>query len=153
MSESRTDSPTADEPRPREDDDRDGQRWLSGLVSLIGLWVAVAPFVYDPTRAMLWNNLLVGGAIFLLAGYNYYRLATGDRTSVGVLSLAALLALWIAVSEFTVGNGFATTGLEVADDAMRWNNVVAGLIAAALAGYVAYAARSVAEMGAAAGPQ
>lgn len=153
MSESRTDDPTTGDPHHREAGDRSGQRWLSGFVALIGLWLAVAPFLYEATQAMLWNNLLVGGAIFLLAGYNYYRLANGYRTSVGVLSLVALLALWIAVSEFTVGNGFATTGLEVTGDAMLWNNAVAGLMAAVLSGYVAYAARKPVPTGTAAGPQ
>jgi len=68
----------------------DGEKWLSGFVSLIGLWIAVSPFVYEQAASMLWNNLLVGGASFLLAGYNYYRLTTAHASSTGVMSLVAL---------------------------------------------------------------
>lgn len=152
MSESTTDDPTTADPRPHEQSAPGRQRWLSGFVSLIGLWLAVAPFVYGAAPSMRWNNLLVGGAIFLLAGYNYYRLTTGDETSIGVMALVALLALWIAVSHFTIGTGFATTGLETTDG-MLWNNVVSGFIAAALAAYIAYVGGTRVEAGAAAGPQ
>ncbi|QLK25747.1 SPW repeat protein [Natrinema zhouii] len=138
MSESATDDPTG-ESHARGQGEPAGQKWLSGFVSLIGLWLAVSPLVYETAESMLWNNLLIGGTIFLLAGYNYYRITNGHSTSIGVMSLAALLALWLAVSQWAIGGQFALSGLEIADAGLLWNNVVSGLVAAALSAYIAYA--------------
>ncbi|TMT85859.1 hypothetical protein E2L06_04330 [Haloterrigena sp. H1] len=137
MSESTTNDPTTGESTARQRGS-DGEKWLSGFVSLIGLWIAVSPFVYGPAASMLWNNLLVGGGIFLLAGYNYYRLANGYATSTGVMSLVALLALWIFVSQWALGGEFAMSGLEAASTALIWSNVLSGLVAAGLSAYIAY---------------
>lgn len=137
MSESTTNEPTTGESTTRQRDS-DGEKWLSGFVSLIGLWIAVSPFVYGPAASMLWNNLLVGGAIFLLAGYNYYRLANGYVSSTGIMSLVALLALWIFVSQWAIGGEVAMSGLEAASTGLSWSNVFSGLIAAGLSAYIAY---------------
>lgn len=151
MSESTTDDPATGESRVREQGEPEGQKWLSGFVSVIGLWLAAAPIVYEQAPAMLWNNLLIGGTIFVLAGYNYYRITNGYSTSTAVMSLVALLALWIAVSQFVIDGTVAVAGLEVADTGFVWNNVVSGLIAAALSAYIAYTAGSEVPRGTAAG--
>ncbi|RQH03513.1 SPW repeat protein [Natrarchaeobius oligotrophus] len=117
-----------------------GQKWLSGIVSLIGLWIAVSPFVYEAAAELTWNNVVVGGAIFLLAGYNYYRIVTAHPTSTGVMSLVALLALWTLVAPFALEGQFAMEGLEIAAQGLIWSNVVTGIVAALLAAYIAYAA-------------
>lgn len=132
MSESTT------EPTARRQGASDGQKWLSGFVSLIGLWMAVSPFVYEQAASMLWNNLLVGGAIFLLAGYNYYRLTNGYATSTGLMSLVALLALWVFISQWAIGGEVAMSGLEAASTGLIWSNVLSGVIAAGLSAYIAY---------------
>ncbi len=151
MSESTTNDPAAGESHTRDQGEPDSQKWLSGVVSLIGLWLAASPFVYGPAQSMLWNNLLVGGAIFLLAGYNYYRIITAHPTSTGVMSLVALLALWMVVSHFAIGGQVAIGGLEVASAGLAWSNIVSGLIAAALSAYIAYAAGRGVPRGTAAG--
>ncbi|WP_222919691.1 SPW repeat protein [Natrinema sp. SYSU A 869] len=140
MSGSTTNDPATGESHARDQGEPDGQKWLSGFVSLIGLWLAVSPFVYEPAQSMLWNNLLVGSAIFLLAGYNYYRINNAYPTSTGVMSLVALLALWMAVSHFAIAGQFAISGLEVAGTGLTSSNIVSGLVAAALSAYIAYAA-------------
>ncbi len=137
MSESTTSDPATGESSARQRGS-DGEKWLSGFVSLIGLWIAVSPFVYEQAAAMLWNNLLVGGAIFLLAGYNYYRLTTAHPTSTGIMSLVVLLALWVFISQWAIAGEFAMGGLETASTALIWSNVVSGLVAAALSAYIAY---------------
>ncbi|MFA9415210.1 SPW repeat protein [Natrinema sp. HArc-T2] len=137
MSESTTNDPMRGESSARQRGS-DGEKWLSGFVSLIGLWIAVSPFVYGPAASMLWNNLLVGGGIFLLAGYNYYRLTNAYATSTGVMSLAALLALWVFISQWAIGGEFAMSGLEAASTGLIWSNVLSGLVAAGLSAYVAY---------------
>jgi hypothetical protein len=139
MSESATDDPTTDESHTRGRGEPAGQRWLSGIVSLIGLWLAVSPLVYETGESVLWNNLLIGGAIVVLAGYNYYRISNGHSTSTGVVSLAALLALWLAVSHWVIAGQFALGGLEEASTGLLWSNVVSGLVVAALSAYIAYA--------------
>ncbi|SEQ54336.1 SPW repeat protein [Natrinema salaciae] len=137
MSESTTTDPSTGESPAHDQGEPDGQKWLSGIVSLIGFWLAASPFVYETAQSILWNNLLVGGAIFLLAGYNYYRIVTDHPTSTGVMSLVALLALWTAISHFAIGGEVAMSGLEVADRGLTWSNTVLGLVAAALSAYVA----------------
>ncbi|WP_226005720.1 SPW repeat protein [Natrinema salinisoli] len=140
MSESTTDDPTTGESRTHDQGEPDGQKWLSGFVSLIGLWIAVSPVFYEQTASVLWNNVLIGTAIFLLAGYNYYRISNGHSTSTGVMSLVALLALWTAVSHFAMSGEVAMSGLEDVGQGLAWSNVVSGLIAAALSAYIAYTA-------------
>ncbi|WP_226481506.1 SPW repeat protein [Natrinema amylolyticum] len=151
MSESTTNDPATGESHTRDQGEPGGQKWLSGFVSLIGLWLAASPFVYEPAQSMLWNNLLIGGAIFLLAGYNYYRISNGHPTSTGVMSLVALLALWAVVSHFAIDGQFAIDGLEVAGAGLAWSNIVSGLVAAALSAYIAYTAGRDVPRGTAAG--
>lgn len=131
-----------------------GQKWLSGLVSLIGLWIAASPFVYEATDAAIWNNLIVGAAIFLIAGYNYYRITNNQSTSTGAMSLVVLLGLWTLIAPYTlewaVEGAVATEGLEVAAQALVWSNVVTGILTALLAGYVGYMAGSDVHTGTAA---
>ncbi|PCR92588.1 SPW repeat protein [Natrinema ejinorense] len=151
MSQSTTNDPATGEPHAREQGEPAGQKWLSGVVSLIGLWLAVSPFIYEAAQSMLWNNLLIGGAIFLLAGYNYYRITNGYATSAGVMSLVALLALWMMVSQFAIDGQFAMDGLEAASQGLAWSNVVSGLLGAALSAYIAYTAGRDVPRGTAAG--
>ncbi|WP_226041248.1 SPW repeat protein [Natrinema sp. DC36] len=139
MSESAADDPTTGEAHARGRGEPAGQRWLSGIVSLIGLWLAVSPLVYETADSVLWNNLLIGGAIVVFAGYNYYRITNGHSTSTGVMSLAALLALWLVVSQWAIAGQFALGGLEEASEGQLWSNVVSGSVAAVLSAYIAYA--------------
>lgn len=107
-------------------------RWLSGVVSLVGLWIAASAIVYETTTAALWNNAVVGAAIFLLAGYGFYRLARDHRPDVGSTSLAALLGLWAVVAPFL---------LTYPSDALVWSTVASGIAVAVLSGYNAYESR------------
>lgn len=139
-------STDADEASRTTDTDRrgqgepEGQKWLSGIVSLIGLWIAASPFVYEVSQSMRWNNVIVGLAIFLVAGYNFYRIVSDRPTSTGAMSLVVLLALWTMVSQFAIGGEFALAELGVASEGLVWSNVVSGVIGALIAAYVAYAA-------------
>ena len=152
MSEQATD-PTPEETHTQTYDEPEGRKWLSGIISLIGLWIAVSPFVYEAMASLLWNNVIVGAAIFLLAGYNYYRIVTDHPTSVGVMSLVALLGLWILVAPFAIEGQIAVEGLEAAAEGLVWSSVVAGILTTVLAAYVAYAARGDVRTGAPAGTQ
>lgn len=129
----RTDTGMREGNRGNRDGGRsDMMKYMSGLASLIGLWIAASPFVYEATETALWNNLAVGSVIFLLAGYNYYRLTKQHRIDVGAPSLVALLGLWSLVAPFLLAYG---------SDSLVWSTMVSGLIVAALAGYNAYRSR------------
>lgn len=119
----------------------DRGKWLSGVAALIGLWIAASPFVYGVAQAMMWNNVLTGAAIFLIAGYNYYRITKGHTSNTGAMSLVVLLGLWALLSPFLMAVG---------SNALTMSNIVSGLVTAGIAAYVAYAARRM-RAGAAAG--
>ncbi|EMA37357.1 SPW repeat domain-containing protein [Halobiforma nitratireducens] len=123
-----------DRPEAMETGDSESRKWISGIASVVGLWILISPFVLESAEAAVWNNVIVGAAILLLAGYNYYRIVTDHPTSVGVMALAAILGLWTAVAPFA---------FEIGSETLLWSNVVAGVLGLLLAGYVAYAGRSV----------
>lgn len=118
--------------------DADAMKWVSGIVSLIGLWIFASPFVYDTSNFSFWNNVAIGAAIFLLAGFTFYQLTNGMYASIGVLSLVVLLGLWTIVAPYVVD--FDTGAIEL-------SNVAAGSAVAILAGYEAYANRMAREVG------
>lgn len=118
--------------------DADAMKWVSGIVSLIGLWILASPFIYDASNFSFWNNVVVGAAIFLIAGYTFYQLSNGMYASVGVLSLVVLLGLWTIVAPYVVD--FDTGAIEL-------SNIAAGSAVAILAGYEAYANRMAQEAG------
>ncbi len=104
---------------------------VSGIVSVIGAWIALSVLVYPVPQAALWNNVVVGAAVFLAAGYNYYRLSNDVPLSVGVASLVTLLGIWLIVAAAIL----AMAG------GLFWSTAVSGLLIAVLAGYNAYEAR------------
>lgn len=127
-------SETTDRPGTTAATEPEGTKWLSGIASLIGLWILISPFALVSTEAAVWNNVVVGAAIFLIAGFNYYRIVNGLSTNIGAMSLVALLGLWTLIAPFV---------LAVGSEALLWSNVVAGLLGLLVAGYVAYTGRKV----------
>lgn len=135
MSQRTTDDETNPETtRTNRTDRRDsrGIKWLSGLASLLGLWIAASPFLYESTQIALWNNVIVGMTMFLLAGYNYYRLTKGHRLNMGAASLVALLGLWSVLAPFL---------FEFDSQALASSTMASGLAIALLSGYNAYRSR------------
>ena len=120
-----------------------GSKLLAGLASLIGAWIAVSPFVYGDLGAATdlgaggWNNVIVGAAIFLIAGANFYRLSKDRNVSTAAASLVTLLGLWVVVAAFAVFD-MGTTGL-------LSSTVVSGLITAAIGAYNAYKGRQASD--------
>ena len=102
---------------------------MSGIASLFGLWIAVSPFLLENTDVALWNDLVVGLAVFLIAGYNYYRLSQGERLSVGAAGLIILLGLWSVVAPFL---------FEFGSDELAWSTLISGAVITILSGYNAY---------------
>jgi len=116
----------------RQTFDTDTMKWVSGIVSLIGLWIAASPFVYDTTAMATWNNVAVGLGIFLIAGFTYYQLAAGMYATVGALSLVVLLGLWTIAAPYV---------MEFNSNALLLSNVTSGAAVALISAYDAYANR------------
>ncbi|MXV61252.1 hypothetical protein GS429_04075 [Natronorubrum sp. JWXQ-INN-674] len=104
---------------------------LSIIVAALGVWVAASLLLFDVAEASLWNNLLVGAAVFLAAGYNFYRLSNDIPLSTGVASLVAVLGIWLIIAP----------ALLQMTEGLFWTTLVSGLLIAGLAGYNAYEAR------------
>ncbi|SFB72524.1 hypothetical protein SAMN05444422_101501 [Halobiforma haloterrestris] len=108
----------------------DVMQWVSAIVALAGLGLVAYPFMFEATEAAIWNDTLVGTAIFLLGGYNFYRLSRDRLASVGVASLAAILGLWALASPAVI---------EMGSSELATATAAGGLLAAALSAYSAYA--------------
>lgn len=111
---------------------------FSAVIAVIGAWVVLSVLVvYDVSQAAFWNNVIVGAAVVVAAGYNYYRVSSDVPLSVGVSALVAVLGIWLIVApallEMPAGAGLA--------DSPFWGTLGAGFLIAALAGYNAYEAR------------
>lgn len=138
MSDTPTDADPTTDPASDTTTDRgtrdvlntDTMQWVSALVGLVGLWIVASPFLFEATETAIWNNTIVGTVIFLLAGYNFYRMTKDRLASVGAAALAALLGLWILVTPFV---------MEMGSDELATSTAVSGLVVAALAAYNAYA--------------
>lgn len=107
---------------------------LSGLAALVGVWIVLSPFTFASTETALWNNVIAGAAILLLAGYNYYRLINEQATMVGAMALVALLGLWTIIAPFA---------FQIGSEALLWSNVVAGLLGLLFGAVVANSGRNV----------
>ncbi len=105
-------------------------QWVSAVIGLLGLYLVASPFIFEATDAAYWNDTLVGTAIFLLAGYNFYRLSKDRMASVGVASLTVLLGLWALVSPYVI---------EMGSNELATGTAITGALVAALAAYNAYA--------------
>lgn len=99
---------------------------------MVGAWVALSGLLLEGTPpAALWNNVAVGAAILVAAGYNYARLSGDKQLSVAIAALVALLGIWLVV---------AAPLLEM-DGGAYWSTIASGLLVAGLAGYAAYEGR------------
>lgn len=128
-------SNTPTEPAGSADVDRDTlntdmMQWISAIVALAGLGLVAYPFMFEATETAIWNDTLVGTAIFLLAGYNFYRLTRDHLANVSIASLATLLGLWALISPAVIDMGSNELAMATA---------AGGLITAALSAYSAYA--------------
>lgn len=105
---------------------------LSGISALVGLWVLVSAFVFGSVGAVFWNEIVVGAAIALLAGYAAWKQESASAVTWSA-SLAAILGAWMIVAPFAFQ---MTVGTQM------WSAVASGLIVLVFAGYAAYDARS-----------
>ncbi|MGQ3411721.1 SPW repeat domain-containing protein [Natrinema sp. LN54] len=129
-----SDTPNTDTDRETRADynslNTDAMQWLSALVALIGLYIVASPFILESTEAAIWNDTLVGTAIFLTAGYNFVRLSRDRLASVGIASLAVLLGLWALISP---------SFIEMGSSELATGTAISGAAVALISAYNAYA--------------
>ncbi|OIB55503.1 SPW repeat domain-containing protein [Natrialba sp. SSL1] len=111
----------------------DTMQWVSAIVALAGLGLIAYPFMFESTEAAIWNDTMTGTAVFLLAGYNFYRLTKDRLANVAVASLATLLGLWALVSPAVI---------EMGSNELAMTTAGGGLLIAVLSAYSAYANNS-----------
>ncbi|MFB6189539.1 MAG: SPW repeat protein [Halapricum sp.] len=105
-------------------------RWIGGISALFGAWVFVSAFVFGMAGAHFWNDLIVGAAIFVLAGYSATQADASETANSWTSGLAALLGLWVIATPFVYG----------AASAALWSSVISGIVVAVLSGYNMYEA-------------
>jgi uncharacterized membrane protein YiaA len=143
-----SDSDTYDPQTPREDDyeaanvdtnPRESGKWISAIIALLGLWLVVEAYLFNPVGGNYWSDMIVGVALIALGAYNYNRRANARLGSVGVGAFVALLGLWLIATPFFFGSteGFAAVEFDIA----FWNDIVVGVIVFLLGAYSAYEAR------------
>jgi hypothetical protein len=123
---------TTDRETTTRDDDGIGG-YISAATAVLGGWIVISAFLYSPPAANFWNDIIVGAAIGIIAGYNALKTDDLEGINTGAASLVALLGLWMVIAPFI---------FEVLTDAAFWSDIVTGALVAVLAGYNAYRARS-----------
>ena len=101
--------------------DRGAVRAASGANLLLGAWLIVSPAVFYTTDVSFWNNIVVGVAVFLLAGLRVLVPRMGTK----ILSwLNVLLGIWLVFSPFLLDYGMRS---------VAWNDIIVGILLVGLA--------------------
>ncbi|MDS0478109.1 SPW repeat protein [Natrinema sp. 1APR25-10V2] len=90
-----------------------------------------APFILGAPALDTWNDVIVGGALSLLAGHNYASEREQGKPSQWIAGVLIVLGAWLFFAPFLLG----VSGL------LRWNDVVVAVLVTAFAGYSVYAAQ------------
>ena len=97
---------------------------VAGLVFLVGVWCAIAPWVVDYTGTgdqAYWNDLAVGIAIAAVA---LAKLAKPQMSALSWLNIA--LGIWLIVAPWVLGYNIGT------DSAAQWNDLACGIFVVSL---------------------
>ena len=89
-----------------------GANWVNVL---FGIWVMISPFIVQFARlpAAMWNNVIVGIVIALLA-----LIRTSLPRQSGWSWANVILGIWMIISPFVLG---------VMTTAILWNNIILGI--------------------------
>jgi hypothetical protein len=95
-----------------------GATWVNVL---FGIWVIISPFLVQFARlqAAMWNNVIVGVVIALLA-----LIRTSLPRQSGWSWANVILGIWMIISPFALG---------VMTTAILWNNIILGVAIALVA--------------------
>lgn len=103
----------------------------SGLNILAGLWLIISPFVlgYSALRGTMWNDVIVGIIIALIAAGKLFR----GRDLQWLSWINVVLGLWLIISPFVFGNSGNTRVL--------YNEIIVGIVVVVLAAWSALSTR------------
>lgn len=113
----------------RESPEGNSVKVASGLNVVTALWLIAAPFLlaYAGITAAVWNDILIGITVLILAGI---RVAKPERNA-GLSWTNLVLGLWLIAAPFVLS--YAGTA------AALWNDVIVGVVVASLATWSALA--------------
>jgi len=102
---------------------------LSWLVVLLGAWEVVAPFIlgYSQAAGALWDAILLGIALIILAGWA--ALSNQVSTVKSLSWINAALGVWLIIAPFILGYANLAGAL--------WNDIMVGILVVVLAGWAA----------------
>lgn len=105
------------------------QKALSWLVALAGLWEVIAAFVlgYSASTAALWDAIIVGIALIVLAAWAALSSAEGTDRTLDWINV--VLGVWLIVAPFVLGYSVVAAAL--------WNDIIVGIVVVVLAGWAA----------------
>lgn len=98
-------------------------RWASGLNVLAGIWLIIAPWVlgFSNAQGALWNSIIVGVIVGVLAGIRFF----GALQEAWLSWLNVAAGVWLFISAFFLNaNG---------DALAMWDAIILGIIVTALA--------------------
>jgi VIT1/CCC1 family predicted Fe2+/Mn2+ transporter len=104
-------------------------KFASGVNIVLGAWMVIASFVlgYSGTAIAVWNDIIVGVVILILA---WSRVANPDRMTAESW-INAILGLWLIVAPFVLGFSAVTAAM--------WNSIIIGVVVAVLGAWSAIA--------------
>ncbi|MGQ3413925.1 SPW repeat domain-containing protein [Natrinema sp. LN54] len=105
-------------------------RLAAGGNCLLGYWLITASFVFAASGIARWNDVLVGTAVAVVAGYNYANVRSRRPPSATGAGIVAILGCWLVIAPFALG----------LEGPALWNDVVAGTVIVSFGGYNAYTA-------------
>lgn len=106
-------------------------------IGVLGAWLMASPFVLGAPPVDAWNDVIVGGALALLAGHNYASDRERGKPSQWIAGVLVLFSVWLLLAPFVFG----------VSGALRWNDVVVGVLVTAFGSYSAFAAQFIETVG------
>lgn len=108
----------------------DHTKWITILTAILGIWLFTFPVWSGSPILDRWNDLVAGGIITTLSGYNFARdyreIGPSKRISTGL----ALVGVWLLFVPFVIG----------VMGPLLWNDIVVGVLVTSFAIYNLYMA-------------
>ena len=111
------------------DEGRGQVKIASALNVLLGIWLVIAPFLlgYADVGTTLWNDVIVGAIVLILAGTRVWRPAHNRWLSW----TNVVLGIWLAIAPFILSYTATTAAL--------WNDIIVGIAVLILGAWSAIA--------------
>ena len=102
---------------------------LSGILILVGIWELLAPFIWGYAAIVepLWNDVLFGAALIVLAGVSV--LSESETTDRGLDWVNTVIGLWLIAAPFILNYTRLSSAL--------WNDIIVGIITVVLSAWAA----------------